>query len=95
MKKKDYLFSIVVVVEIEDGNIEITETGDVLEEMALKKHLKTILVALLGTKKDSVAGKTLLLTINIEENSQYYDRDETFITVNEDVTDYVIADLEV
>ena len=90
MKNQKYVFLMTVVVETEDGNIRIEEKGDVLENFTLKKDFKTVLMALLKTKKDVVAGKTLSIDILIEKNGEYFDHDETFITVNKKVDDFII-----
>lgn len=90
MKNQKYVFLMTVVVETEDGDIRIEEKGDVLENFTLKKDFKTVLMALLKTKKDVVAGKTVSIDILIEKNGEYFDHDETFITVNKKVDDFAI-----
>lgn len=90
MKNQKYVFLMTVVIETEDGNIRIEEKGDVLENFTLKKDFKTVLMALLKTKKDIVAGKTLPVDISIEKNGEYFDHDEIFITLNNKVDDFAI-----
>lgn len=92
MKNQKFEFMMTLLIETKDGNIEVKEDGNVLEEFALKKHFNEIVLALLKTKKKVVAGKTLSIEISVEKNGEYFDHDETFITVNKNVDDFTIEE---
>ncbi len=92
MKKQKFEFLMTLFIETEDGDIEVKEGGNVLEEFTLKKHFNEVVIALLGTKKKAVAGKTLSVDISVEKNGEYFDHDETLITVNQNADDFTIEE---
>ena len=69
---------------IHDDIIEVVETGEFLEEMALKKDLLSNILKTMQERKCST--REISVDILTELNGEYYDHDEFYANIDENLT---------
>jgi len=83
------MYKITIIINGEKYTTEITEKGEVLEEMQFKKDVKTSILKVLA-EADAHTDGDYFIEFEVEKNGTYYDHDEMTIKVNSDYSDYKI-----